>query len=386
MKKTYIIIISILIIIAGFGLYLWRELQENHSIDNNVIKIGVILPLTGPVAEPGINALRGVELSVAKFNAEHKHQIQLILEDSKSNSKDAISAINKLITVDKVKIVIGDIMSSVVLAIAPIAERNRVLLISPGASSPDVRNAGDYIFRIYSSDDYDGQVMAKYILEKLHKTKAAIIIINNDYGIGVKNIFIKSFTALKGQVVLSEFYTQGQTDFRNIIVKIKNSNPEVLYIVGNPTENGNLVKQLKELNVNIPLTGNISFEHEGFLKVAKNSFDSVIFSAPFFNIDSDKTLVKSFVSKYSEKYGSKPDIAAALGFDTAQIISTTIDETDFNVDDLKEKLYKVKNFDGITGNMSFDSNGDVQKDIFIKRIKGDGKIDIIELFSIKSNY
>lgn len=381
MKKG--IIAFVIIIVAGLIVYYWGGLQDKLNDNDKVIKIGVIMPLTGPVAEPGTNALRGVELSVAKFNAEQKHQIQLIVEDSKSNPKDGVSAINKLITVDKVKIVIGDIMSSVVLATAPIAERNKVVLISPGASSPDVRNAGDYIFRIYSSDDYDGQVMAEYIFEKLHKTKAAIIIINNDYGIGVKNTFTKSFNGMNGEVVLSEFYAQGQTDFRNTILKIKNTNPEVLYIVGNPTENGNLVKQLKELNVNTPLTGNISFEHESFLTVAKYAFDCVIFSAPFLNIDSDKSFVKSFVSQYLEKYGKKPDVAASLGYDAAQIILTVIVESDFNITQVKENLYKVKNFDGITGNMTFDSNGDVLKDIYIKRIDGDGIIENIELFSLK---
>lgn len=372
-----------MIIIAGLILYYWGGLQDKISNNDKVIKIGVIMPLTGPVAEPGTNALQGIEISVAKFNAEQKHQIQLIVEDSKSNPKDGVSAINKLITVDKVKIVIGDIMSSVVLATAPIAERNKVVLISPGASSPDVRNAGDYIFRIYSSDDYDGQVMAEYIFNKLRKTKAAIVVINNDYGIGVKNTFVKNFNAMRGEVVLSEFYAQGQTDFRNIILKIKNSNPESLYIVGNPTENGNLVKQLKELNVNIPLTGNISFEHESFLTVAKNTFDSVIFSAPYLNIDSDKEFVKSFVTTYKKKFDKKPDVAASLGYDSAQIIITVLVESDFNVAQVKENLYKVKNFDGITGNMSFDSNGDVLKDIYIKRIGGDGNIENIELFSIK---
>lgn len=380
MKKS---IIATIIIIIGSIFYYWGGLQDKISGNDKVIKVGVIMPLTGPVAEPGINALRGVELSVEKFNAEQKHQIQLIVEDSKSTPKDGISAINKLITVDKVKIVIGDIMSSVVLAMAPIAERNKVVLISPGASSPDVRNAGDYIFRIYSSDDYDGQVMAEYILNNLHKTKVAIIVINNDYGIGVKNTFTKSFNGMNGEVVLSEFYVQGQTDFRNTILKIKNTNPEALYIVGNPTENGNLVKQLKELNVNIPLTGNISFEHEGFLKVAKNSFDSVIFSAPFLNIDSDKAFVKSFVSQYMQKFNKKPDVAASLGYDTSQIILSVLVESDFNVAQVKDHLYKVKNFDGITGNMTFDSNGDVLKDIYIKRIDGDGKIDIIEQFSLR---
>jgi len=381
MKKGIIVgIILIVIIVVGYFVLM----PPQNESEKNVIKFGVIMPLTGPVAEPGTNALRGIEIAVDDFNNNNRQQIELIVEDSKSNPTDGTSAIHKLIDIDKVKIVIGDIMSSVILATAPIAEKKQVIMISPGGSNPDIREAGDYIFRIYPSDDYDGQVMAEYIFKKLDYVTTAVINVNNDYGIGVRKTFVSKYKELGGTIILNEEYLQGQTDFRNTILKIKNGKPDVIYIIGNPAENGNIVKQLKELNVNIPLTGNLSFENEEFIEIARGAFDSIIFSAPYFNISSDEKFVKEFVQKYQSNNGEKmPDVAASLGYDVAKILISVLANNNFSIPDLKDDLYEVENFEGITGRISFDSKGDVVKDIFIKIIDGNGKIDVIEIYSLK---
>ena len=372
-------LLSIILITA----FLFTSCEQcSNKRDEGVIKIGVILPLTGPVAEPGNNALNGIKVAVEQFNRKNARKIVLIIEDSKSNSKDGVSAINKLIEVDKTKIIIGDIMSSVFLACAPIAEKNKVVLISPGASNPKVRDAGDYIFRDYLSDDFDGQVMANYLFKSLNKKNVCIIAVNNDYGIGVENTFTSNFVALGGEVSLRVKYEQGQIDFKSILIKIRNAKPEVLYIVGNPVGNGNIVKQMKEMNISIPITGNLSFENEEFIKVAKGSFDSIIFSAPYFDLKVDNDLVKSFVKDYLFMIKKEPDIAASLGYDVTQILIVTIQNSKFDLSNVKDKLYRIKNFRGVTGNTSINSKGDVLKDVYIKKISGNGDIYIVKLFSI----
>jgi len=353
---------------------------------NNNINIGVIMPLTGPVAEPGNNTLRGIVTAVEQFNSLNNKQINLIVEDSRSTSRDGVNALNKLISIDKTKIVIGDIMSSVVLASAPIAERNKVVYFTPGGSNPEIREAGDYIFRDYLSDDFDGKVMAQYVKAVLNKDKVAIISVNNDYGVGIENAFISSFEKLGGNITLVERHLPGQSDFRNIILKIKNSNADVLYIASLPRESGLLIRQLKELNVAILKTGNLSFENNEFINVALNSFDSIIFSSPYFDPNSEDERIISFVNLYKNKYDITPDIAAALGYDVASILIHVLQICNYDQSQVKDLLYTIKDFKGITGNTSFDIYGDVLKDIYVKKISGDGKINIMELFSIdKSN-
>ena len=339
------------------------------------------MPLTGPVSEPGKNALYGIKLAQEEYNKLNKPKINLIIEDSKSQPKDGISAINKLIFQDKVKVVIGDIMSSVFLACAPIAQQNKVVMISPGASNPSVREEGDYIFRIYLSDDYDGRIMANYIIKVLEKRKVAIATVSNDYGLGVEKVFIENFTTLGGHISLQERFPQDNINFRNTILKIKNANPEIIYFVGNPKENGYFVKQSRELNLNIPITGNLSFENNEFINIAISAFDSIIFSAPYFDINSEKEHVESFVKSFNEAYKRNPDIAAGLGYDVLNILLFALKKSEFDISSLKDDLLLIRNFVGVTGKTSFDNKGDVIKDVYIKTVYGDGVIKTLELYS-----
>ena len=164
--------------------------------DDGEIKIGVILPLTGPGAPYGQAEREGIELAINQFNAggvvNGKRKIRLIIEDSKTEPASGVSAINKLIQLDKVKVVIGDLASSVTLAMAPIAESHKVLLITPGASNPKISDAGDYIFRLYPSDDYQGKLLAKWASTK-GINQVGIIHINNDFGFGLKDKFKSDF-------------------------------------------------------------------------------------------------------------------------------------------------------------------------------------------------
>jgi len=271
-------------------------------------------------------------------------------------------------------------MSSVFLAIAPIAESNKITMISPGASNPEVKNAGNYIFRNYPSDDYDGEVMAKYIYNKLNKKTTVIIFVNNDYGNGVAGRFEQVFSSIGGQTLEKISYQEGQTDFKTIVTKTKNINPEIIYIVGNPNENGQLTNEIKVQNLKIPLSGNLSFENESFLKIAKGSFDSIVYSSPYFNLEKTDDYTQFFLKSYEQKYSKKPDIAAALGYDVAMILIQALKNVNYNMDKINDELYKIKNFEGITGTTSFDEFGDVKKSIFIKSINSTGEVKTIDLY------
>jgi len=372
MRKA-VFLITAMVLSLVFG-----SCQEKRD----AVKIGIIMPLTGAASEPGRNALQGAELAFSLYNDTAKIKIKLITEDSKSNNKDGVSAINKLISTDKVKIVIGDLMSSVFLSCAPIAERNKVVMMSPGASNPIVRDAGEYIFRNYLSDDFDGKVMANYIYSVMNKKKAVVYTVNNDYGIGIHKAFVENFIQLGGNILLEERYEQGQTDFRNSLIKVQNANPDIVFIAGHPAENGNMVKQMKEYNVRYPIVGNLSFENEEFINIAKNSFDSIIFSTPYYNPESEEAHIAYFVKEYEKHYRSKPDIAAAISYDVANILLKSLLAVNFDLDKVKDYIYTIAGYNGITGKTTFDKNGDVLKDIYIKQIYGDGQIKILEQYFI----
>lgn len=382
--KRIITTLVFLIIITGIAFWITQKGSLNN--DSGSIKIGVIMPLTGSLAEPGKNILDGINLAVNLYNESSKnvHPIKLIIEDSKSKSKDGVLAINKLINQDKVNVIIGDLSSEIFLACAPIAEKNKVVMISPGASNPNVRNAGDYIFRNYLSDEFEGKIMADYIFSKLSLKKASLIHVNGDYGIGAANAFKKEYERLGGSIVFTDSYSPGTSNFKTMVIKIKESNPDVVYIIGNPSENGYLVKQMKSYGAKYPIVGNLGFENHDFIAVAKGAFDSILFSTAAYDAQSENPVVKKFVYEFEKEYNKTPDMTAGLGYDVVNILLYCFKANSFNVSSLKDDLYKVADFVGVTGVTTFDEYGDVSKDIYIKKILGNGEISFIESYKYKN--
>lgn len=154
MKKLLILLV---VSLCSLGFFSCQE--------DDTIKIGVILPLTGPASEIGNNILDGITIASEYYDSTSSKKIKLIVEDSKLDAKQAISSANKLVTIDKVDAIIGLASSTEALAVAPICEKNKVVMISSTASTPLLSDAGDYIFRIYPSDVYDSKVLADYAKE-----------------------------------------------------------------------------------------------------------------------------------------------------------------------------------------------------------------------------
>lgn len=382
-RKTLLGLILVALVVVGY--FAWEGTQQNRVVsrNNEMTKIGVILPLTGVVAEPGGNALKGIQLAIDGYNfSTQEKQITLIVEDSKSDPKIGVSAINKLIYNDKCEIIIGDVMSSVFLACAPVAEANKVVMISPGASAPTISEAGDYIFRNYLSDDFDGRIMANYISKKTDKKKIGVISVNNDYGNGVVNSFSNALFELGGAIVFSEKYSEGQLDFRSFLSKIKRKDFDALYLVCTPPESSPLVRQIREQNINVRLFGNLTFESAEFVNNSKGTFNEITFSAPPFDMKNSSEISKQFRKAFQQRYHMNPDLASGLGYDTALILIQALKSVNFLTSNLKEALYKTS-FRGVTGEISFDNKGDVVKDIQIKKITSSGDIEVIELFSLK---
>ena len=193
------------------------------SKENQPFEIGAVLPLTGSAAVWGQNAKMGMDLAASEINAKggvNGHPISVLYQDSQSEPSVATSALQQLISVHHVQVVIGDIASSSVLAMAPIAMKNQVVLLSPGASNPDISKAGDFIFRNWQSDALEGEVDAQYAFSKLGWKKVACLYVNNGYGAGLEKVFADKFKAAGGQIVAEESFPQGATDLHAQIAAV----------------------------------------------------------------------------------------------------------------------------------------------------------------------
>ena len=365
----------ILLIICGL---IWVSCQK--KVEEKVVKIGAVLVLTGPDAKAGQSAKQGIEMAVEEINASggvKSRKIKVIYEDDGGEPQKSVSAVQKLINVDKVLAILGPMWSSCVLAVAPIVESKGVVILSPTASSPKITYGGDYIFRNTYSDAIEGAKTAEFASKELKYGKAGILFINNDYGVGLKDAFKRKFEELGGKIVIDEGYDPKTTDFRTILVKVKERSPEVIYIAGY-SEMGQLLRQMRETGIKIPVLSCIMFEISDIAKVAGKAAEGVIYAYPSYDPEKGNEITLKFAKKFKEKYGTLPDPEAAFSYDAVKILALAMEKGGFTSEDIKNALYKIKGYNGITGKTSFDENGDVIKPVGFKRVHN-GKYEWLKL-------
>lgn len=335
------------------------------------IKIGAILPLSGDGAKYGEEAKNGIDMATERINAKggiNGNKIRIIYEDDLGTATGAINGFDKLVNSEKVPIVIGPMYSSTALAVAPRAEEKKIVLFSPSASTPDLTKAGDYIFRNWPSDIFEGGEMAKFAYQKLGLHKIAILTVNLDYGIGLTKVFKTEFIKLGGEIVSEDKYEQGETDFRTQLTKIKAKKPEAIYLPGYYTEIGLILKQAKELGVKVQFLSCVGFDNPKALEIAGNAAEGVIFARPAYDPESKDPKIANFVKNFKDKYGIAPGTYAAHAYDALKIVAEAITKGGYNADSIKTALYSIKDFQGVTGKTSFDINGDVIKPIQIMKV------------------
>ena len=364
MKKLKVFGLFIIILI---GYVIFIQINGKNKNRQDVIKIGAILPLSGDFATYGSKAKKGFDLAANEINQNEIPIINIIYEDSKGNPKDAINAYNKL-KATNINTIIGLLSSPIVLSLAPLAEKDKILLFSTGASSPEISKSGKYIFRDVPSDIYEPRLMAKYAFEKLKKKYIGILYINNDYGIGVLNEFTQVFTSLGGNIKISESYNKGTTNFSTQLSKIILAKPDALYLVGY-RELGLVVKQFKELGGKCQLLSTALFEDQEILTTAGSAANGVIFTSITFDNNSKDPVAIKFKKSYFAKYRENPDGFAAVAYDGLNLIYNAMKSNPNDTELTINHLLNIKNYKGLLGTLSFDENGDVVLPIKLKVVK-----------------
>jgi len=375
-RNSLLAIVAIATIVAVAVLGTLWGLQRNHP---KAIKIGAILPLTGSAAPYGQNAKNGIDLALEEVNAKggiRGTRVDILYEDSKTEPKEAVSALQKLNSVDGIRYIIGDINSTGVLAMAPIAERNKILLLSPGASNPKISDAGEYIFRNWHSDALEGQVDAQYAHNTMKWKDAAVLYVNAAYGAGLAETFRDVFRTLGGEIVAYEAYPQDATNMREQISKILAVKPDGLYLPGWPKEMAVALKQLKEQGSNLPVLSAQGFDDPSILELAGSAAEGVVFSVPE-NPDPEDPLVKSFNEKYEARYREKPGVCSAAGYDALRIYVHAVEKAGDNPERVREVMATLKDFPGADGPITFDEHGDLLKP-FTFRVVTHGKFSAID--------
>jgi len=374
MKAIHIIGVLILaIIIIGGAAVLVNQPSVTGNATQETIKIGALFPLTGDVAQLGIPASQAVELAVEEANAAggvNGRKIEFVKEDGGCNPKDATSATTKLIEIDKVVAIIGGFCSGETLAAAPIAERNRVILFSPTSSNPKITEAGDFIFRSYPSDAFQGSYAADYVYNQKNARNASILYINNDWGTGIKVTFRNKFEQLGGAIVSEDTFDQSTTDLRTQLTKIKSLNPDFIYFPAHPAETIIGLKQANELGLPATLFFGGDGAEDGIVADSLGSAgEGFMWVVPSTNPPQD------FVEKFKSKTGKEPSLGVVQAYDNAKILTEIISRVGTDTEAIKNELYKIKDYSGVSGKITIDSNGDLANAEYQLRVIRNGNME-----------
>lgn len=364
-KSKIVIVIVVLIIITGCIIYS----KQSNSID--ILKIGAILPLTGKEATAGESMKNAIELAVDDINKRggiNTKKVSVIYEDSQSDSKRGLAAYTKLTKTDNVKVILTSV-SGVTLAVAPNANSDKVLILSIGTAATQISDAGDYIFRhnLMPADEID--FLAKYLISKNIKD-VPVLVTNSEAGVSYYDFFKKDYEALGGKIALTEKYEKGSIDFKIPLLKIKSSGLSNVVDLAYASEMGIMFKQAKELGMTVQWYGAYTTEDNQTIKLAGPTANGVIYTH-FYNPDIANPLHSQYLNSYLVKYGVEPNSYSGLAYDFVKILLDKIKMCDDinNTVCIKDGLYKTKNYEGVTGKISFDQNGDTRKEIILKTIK-----------------
>ena len=336
---------------------------DRDSGEDEAFRIGVMESLTGPGETYGTVANQAKQLAVDEINAAggiNGRMIELVVEDSKCNAQDAITAYNKLTDVDGVKIILGTSCSGAMLGAAPVAEKEGVVMFSGLATNPDIAEAGDYIFRTAMSDAQLG-IDTGNLLWADGVRKLATLNEATDYAEGVRRESVAQFEKRGGEVVAEERYSSDVTDFRSQLTKLFGANPDALHVAAQAEfAGGTIVKQARELGFDGPIYSDVVVAGATALEIAGDAATGVI--AVIADLDPVNNKAQEVLKNFKAKYdyvtlrwyiGSAYDDV----YITAECLKKTGDDQD--ADGFRDCLYDITWSGAIGDRYSFDDKGEV---------------------------
>lgn len=345
---------------------------------DKVIKIGVFEPTTGENGGGGFQEVLGIRYA----NQTHKtvklgddeYTIELVEVDNKSDKTEAVNAANKLMG-EKVSGVIGSYGSGVSIAAGQIFADAKVPAVGASCTNPQVTEGNDYYFRVCFLDPFQGTVMANYAMQNGYKTAAVLTQLGDDYSSGLGSFFKTAFTNLGGTIADEEQFQTNQTDFKAVLTNIKAANPDIIFAPSSITTAPLIIKQARELGITSLIAAGDTWENSTIIENAGDSAEGVVLSTFFDEAEPANDEAKSFIEGFKPylKDNKQDEIipaVSALGYDAYLALYNAIEAAQStDGEKIKDALKDVK-FDGVTGSISFDENGDAKKNMaFIKTIE-----------------
>src|SRR5210317_1202910 len=383
MKKRLVFLVACLVICLVFAPSVWSKLET--------IKIGINAPMTGDIPKVGEGSKFAGQMWLEDINkaggltvGKKKYKVELVIEDNESKAESAVKANTKMITEDEVLVIVGPQSSKQAVPAGDVANNYETPMITPWSTNPDTTKDRPFVFRGCFLDPFQGPVLANFITQEFHFTKAAFLYdVASDYPKGLAEFFKEAWEKLHGpgSVVAYESFTTKDTDFSSQLTKINRSGAEVLFTPQYYNEVALIVQQAHQLGWNKPIVGSDSWGSAETVKLCGKDCYGLFFSTHYAAAGAQGA-TKAFIDRYEKEYGYMPDDVAALTWDAVRIVQTAIEGAGELTGDIEKDrkavrnaLATIKDFDGITGGMTFTEDGDPIKCAVIVRISDAGEFE-----------
>ena len=355
---------------------------KEESSKSDVLKVGGIGPLTGPLAIYGVSSTNGSKLAMEEINKNGGilgKQVEYLVLDEKGDSTEAVTAYNRLVD-EGVVALIGDITSKPSLAVAEVAAQDNLPMITPTGTQFNITEAGPNVFRVCFTDPYQGVVLANFAKNNLNAKTVAVVVNNsNDYSDGVAKAFVEQAEKLGLKVVAKEGYSDGDKDFRAQLTKILPTNPDVLVVPDYYEQVALITVQAREVGLKSTFIGPDGWD--GVAKTLDSSAYGAVENSYFTNhysLQDTSPKVQNFLKAYREAYNEDPSAFSALSYDAAYMLKAAMEKAGSTDKQAVVDALKTLDYDGVTGHLTFDEkNNPVKAVTVLKIVNGEYTFDSV---------
>lgn len=347
---------------------------------DDVIKIGVFLPLTGQNAFGGQLELDGVKLAHTQAGEVLGKKVELVVLDNKGDTTECANAMQRLVEQENVNAVIGTYGSSCAMAGGEINEKAGIPAMGTSCTNPLVTQGKKYYFRACFIDPFQGKAVAQYAFDNGKKKAALLLDVAQDYSVGLGKFFKEHFTKIGGEIVAELNYQSGDQDFTAQVTEIISKGAEILFIPSYFAEGAIIIKQARDAGANFLIIGADAMDNPEMVKIGGKAIEGFTFTTFPYAIempDMSETQ-KAFTEAWKKQFPDKePNANSALGYDSYMLIIDAIKRANSAApEDITTALAATKDFDGVTGKTTINETHDAEKAVGIKMVK-DGKITFV---------
>ncbi|MDH3390386.1 MAG: ABC transporter substrate-binding protein [Desulfobulbaceae bacterium] len=385
MKRLFKGIVWGLIVVLGLSFNVWAFGRKT------IVKVGINAPITGDIPKVGEGTKYAAQMWLEDINKAggievggKKYPVELVIEDNESKAESAVKANTKMITEDEVLVIVGPQSSKQAVPAGDVANNYETPMITPWSTNPDSTKDRPFVFRGCFLDPFQGPVLANFITEEFGFTKAAVLYdVASDYPKGLAEFFKIAWEKIhgSGSVVAYESFTTKDADFSSQLSKISSSGAQVLFTPQYYNEVALIVQQAHELGWTGPIVGSDSWGSAETVTLCGKDCYGLFFSSHYAAAGA-KGATKEFIDRYEKTYGYTPDDVAALTWDSLRLVQQAIENSGKVTGNIKEDrkavrdaLAQIKNFKGITGDMTFTEEGDPIKCAVIVKISDTGEYE-----------